>query len=118
MKDFRKSWERLIQKIYEVDPLVCPKCQGVMRIINFIEDQQVIRFSRIWDSGLSDQDRRQKFMTRQTANTPLLISNSNHTLLYLRQPGIYMGRLYPVITFCDYFKNHLSRAGEVCLNPG
>ena len=24
-KAFRKSWARLIQKIYEVDPLVCPK---------------------------------------------------------------------------------------------
>ncbi|MBE0558711.1 MAG: transposase [Proteobacteria bacterium] len=22
----RKSWARLIQKIYEVDPLTCPKC--------------------------------------------------------------------------------------------
>ena len=43
MKALRKSWARLIQKIYEVDPLVCPKCQGVMRIISFIEDRQVIR---------------------------------------------------------------------------
>ncbi len=39
----RKSWARLIQKIYEVDPLVCPKCLGTMRIISFIEDGQVIR---------------------------------------------------------------------------
>ena len=28
-----KSWARLIQKIYEVDPLVCPRCGGKMRII-------------------------------------------------------------------------------------
>jgi hypothetical protein len=42
-KAFRKSWARLIQKIYEVDPLVRPKCQGTMRIIRFIEDAQVIR---------------------------------------------------------------------------
>jgi ribosomal protein S27E len=42
-KAFRKSWARLIQKIYEVDPLVCPRCQGIMRIISFIEDKQVIR---------------------------------------------------------------------------
>jgi hypothetical protein len=41
-KAFRKSWARLIQKIYEVDPLVCPRCQGIMRIISFIEDKQVI----------------------------------------------------------------------------
>jgi len=42
-KAFRKSWARLIQKIYEVDPLVCPKCNGTMRIISFIEDPSVIR---------------------------------------------------------------------------
>jgi hypothetical protein len=28
---------------FEVDPLVCPRCQGTMRIISFIEDRQVIR---------------------------------------------------------------------------
>jgi len=43
VKAFRKSWARLIQKIYEVDPLVCPKCLGTMRIISFIEDPSVIR---------------------------------------------------------------------------
>jgi hypothetical protein len=24
-KEYRKNWARLIQKIYEVDPLTCPK---------------------------------------------------------------------------------------------
>jgi hypothetical protein len=42
-KAFRKNWARLIQKIYEVDPLVCPKCQGKMKIISSIEDPSVIR---------------------------------------------------------------------------
>jgi hypothetical protein len=28
--------------IYEVDPLICPKCQGLMQIISLIEDQGVI----------------------------------------------------------------------------
>jgi len=42
-KEYRKNWARLIQKIYEVDPLTCPKCQGQMRIISFIEDQEVIK---------------------------------------------------------------------------
>jgi hypothetical protein len=32
-----------IQKIYEVDPLTCPKCLGIMRIISFIEDREVIK---------------------------------------------------------------------------
>ena len=42
-KEYRKNWARLIQKIYEVDPLTCPKCQGRMRIIAFIEDPEVIK---------------------------------------------------------------------------
>ena len=42
-KTFRRNWARLIQKIYEVDPLVCPKCQGAMRVIGSIEDPSVIR---------------------------------------------------------------------------
>jgi len=42
-KKNRKNWARLIQKIYEVDPLPCPKCQGRMRILEFIEDDQVIK---------------------------------------------------------------------------
>ena len=41
-KQFRQNWARLIQKIYEVDPLVCPKCQGVMKVIAFIEQKPVI----------------------------------------------------------------------------
>ena len=42
-KTFRKNWARLIQKIYEVDPLVCPACRGEMGVIAVIEDQEVIR---------------------------------------------------------------------------
>ena len=37
-----QNWARLIQKIYEVDPLLCPKCGGAMRVIAFIEEQNVI----------------------------------------------------------------------------
>jgi hypothetical protein len=39
----KKNWARLIQKIYEVDPLTCPKCGRIMRIISFIEDREVIK---------------------------------------------------------------------------
>ena len=27
-KEYKRNWARLIQKIYEVDPLTCPKCSG------------------------------------------------------------------------------------------
>ena len=30
-------------QIYEVDPLTCPKCKNEMRILAFIEDQEVIK---------------------------------------------------------------------------
>ena len=42
-KEWRQNWARLIQKIYKVNPLICPKCQGEMKIIAFIEDEQVIK---------------------------------------------------------------------------
>jgi hypothetical protein len=37
-KQCRSNWARLIKKIYQTDPLVCPKCQGPMTIISFLED--------------------------------------------------------------------------------
>jgi hypothetical protein len=42
-KAFRKNWARLIQKIYNVDPLLCPKCSGSMKIISFIDDSEIIK---------------------------------------------------------------------------
>lgn len=39
----RLRWAALIRKVYEVDPLVCPKCGGEMKIIAFIDDAAVIR---------------------------------------------------------------------------
>ena len=52
-KAFRQNWARLIQKIYEVDPLICSKCQGRMRVIAFIHDEDVIRkiltHLNLWD---------------------------------------------------------------------
>ena len=38
----KRAWARLIKQIYEVDPLVCPRCAGPMRIIAFIEQAEVI----------------------------------------------------------------------------
>lgn len=42
-REARKKWSYLIRKIYEVDPLLCPKCRGAMRVISFIHDGNVIR---------------------------------------------------------------------------
>ena len=32
----------MIRKVYEIDPLICPKCGGTMRIVSFIKDHKVI----------------------------------------------------------------------------
>jgi len=42
-KEIRKNWARLIQTIYNVNPLLCPNCSGSMRIIAFIEDEQLVK---------------------------------------------------------------------------
>jgi hypothetical protein len=39
----RRSWARLIRKVYEVDPLLCPRCGGTMRVIAVIEQPAVVR---------------------------------------------------------------------------
>jgi len=60
-KSYRKSWARLIQKIYQVDPLVCPKCQGItscaLSASSKLSKSSGIS-SRIWGSGLSGQGHR------------------------------------------------------------
>ena len=43
-REFRKSsWGACIKRIYEIDPLECPKCKAQMRIIAFIQDKHSIK---------------------------------------------------------------------------
>jgi hypothetical protein len=39
----RHSWARLLQKVYEVDPFLCPKCGGAMSVVAVIEDPGELR---------------------------------------------------------------------------
>ena len=41
-KRLRRGWARMIRRIYEVDPLLCP-CGGTMRILSFLTDPPVVR---------------------------------------------------------------------------
>jgi putative transposase len=54
--EFRRNWARLIQKVYETDPLICAKCQGEMKVISIIEDQAIIKkilqHLGIWETRL------------------------------------------------------------------
>ena len=29
----RRGWAQLLRRVYEIEPLVCPRCQGVMRVV-------------------------------------------------------------------------------------
>ncbi len=42
MRALRRRWAQLIRRIFEVDPLVCPRCGATMRIIAFITEPRVI----------------------------------------------------------------------------
>ena len=37
------EWARLIRQVYEVDPLLCPRCGGTMKVIAVIDRPAVIR---------------------------------------------------------------------------
>jgi hypothetical protein len=37
-----KGWAEMIRKIYEVDPLICPRCGGRMRVVAFLTEYAVV----------------------------------------------------------------------------
>lgn len=48
----KAAWAKLIRKVYEVDPLLCPKCGAQMRVIALIEDpaviERILSWLRLW----------------------------------------------------------------------
>jgi hypothetical protein len=37
-----RGWAEMIRKVYEVDPLLCPRCGGTMKVIAFLTDYAVV----------------------------------------------------------------------------
>jgi hypothetical protein len=59
-KVYRSRWAAMIQKVYEVDPLKCPKCGELMHIIAMIEkrDQpevvkKILKHCNLWTEAVS-----------------------------------------------------------------
>jgi hypothetical protein len=54
-KEYRRNWASLIHKIYEMDPLTCPKCSAKMKVISLIEGKEVIKKLlknfRLWEGN-------------------------------------------------------------------
>jgi len=40
--DPSKGWAAMIWKVYEVDPMTCPKCGGMMKIVAFLTEHAVV----------------------------------------------------------------------------
>jgi len=53
-KDARRTWARLLAKIFEADPLLCPRCGREMKIVNLIDStcpavERILRHLKLWD---------------------------------------------------------------------
>jgi hypothetical protein len=50
------KWCELIKKVWEADPLICPRCSKEMRIVSLIDDRAVIerilRHLGLWEQGV------------------------------------------------------------------
>ena len=42
LREARRRWAELLRRIFEVDPLACPRCGTEMRIVAFITDPTTI----------------------------------------------------------------------------
>ena len=41
--EYKHAWARLLAKVYEVDPFVCPRCGSEMKVIAVIQDAEEIK---------------------------------------------------------------------------
>ena len=64
-REARRRWAALIRRVFEVDPLTCPKYEGTMRVVSFIppgqrpsgrrravsifRQEQILRQCGLWD---------------------------------------------------------------------
>jgi hypothetical protein len=56
----RMRWAALVKRVWEVDPLLCPKCGGTMAIVSFIEKrdqadiiERILKHCGLWDRPAS-----------------------------------------------------------------
>ena len=86
LKAFRRNWARLIQKIYQIDPLLCPKCQGAMKLISFIEDDALIKkilmHLGLWETRNHDPPK------LDTLHTPAIETELTYDYTYSQLPPI------------------------------
>ena len=123
-KTFNRTWARLIRKIYEGDPLLCPKCQGTMRVIQFIEETGLIRIILahlgLWDTRTHDPP-----SSKPTDESPsssdlrrVLFSNTRHRLLELADSIFRHPLPIPSCHFQENYRFYASPTGRFPFSPG
>jgi hypothetical protein len=96
----RRRWPALIKRVYEVDPLRCPKCGGEMRVIAFIERRQrdvirkILEHCGLWEEprAPASAQRRWSCAKKRTPTTSPRRKNHSHwhsTLAPLPGRGIF-----------------------------
>jgi hypothetical protein len=68
----KQSWARLLQKVYEVDPFICPKCQGVMAVVAIIEDPKEL--TKIIDWAMQQEREPQRTVCARSPPEPVSMS--------------------------------------------
>jgi len=75
-KELKKRWSYFIRKVYETDPLTCPKCQGEVVIISFIDQPEVIKKTLqhldLWEEAQAPPDRSAPEMTLDLSYSQLI----------------------------------------------
>lgn len=94
---YRRNWARLIQNIYETDPLCCPRCFGKMKVISVIEDEEIIRkilkHLGLWDINPPELWR-VKARPPPRARLPPKIQNR---LFHIPAPRVYLPSVWLVL---------------------
>jgi hypothetical protein len=92
-KEWRKSWARLIRKIYEVDPLTCPKCSGKMKVISVIEDSEIVK-KLLKHFGLWDQKARPPPKLRPAAERAVTLIDDSFSQVPASDNYLYVDPAY------------------------
>ncbi len=64
----RKRWADLLRRVYEIDPLVCPRCSATMRVVGFITQPDTL--DRILDHFRRSTTTRPRPPPAQSPQTP------------------------------------------------
>jgi len=70
-----QTWAMLIKRVYEIDPLICPRCSGQMKVVAFIEPPQgeviekILRHCGLWRPASPRASRRRPETSTSTTRT-------------------------------------------------